>query len=44
MSYWPLDMPYRPATVKEALRLIPSQLASVKVWVGVDILIVLSWR
>lgn len=41
MSYWPLDTPYRPATVKEALRLIPSQLASVKV--RVDILIVLSW-
>lgn len=42
MSYWPLDTPYRPATVKEALRLIPSQLASVKV--RVDILIVLSRR
>lgn len=40
MSYWPLDTPYRPATVKEALRLIPSQLVSVKV--RVDILIVLS--
>lgn len=40
MSYWPLDTPYRAATVKEARRLIPSQLASVKV--RVDILIVLS--
>lgn len=40
MCYWPLDTPYRPATVKEALRLILSQLAPVKV--RVDILIVLS--
>lgn len=40
MSYWPLDTPYRPATVMEAPRLILSQLASIKVLVQVDILIV----
>lgn len=39
MSYWPLDTPYRLATVMEAPRLILSQLASIKLLVQVDILI-----
>lgn len=42
MSYWPLDTPYRPATVMEALRLILSQLASMKVRVQIDVLNVLA--
>lgn len=44
MSYWPLDTPYRPATVMEALRLTLSQLAPMKVGAQVDILIVPSLR
>lgn len=42
MSYWPLDTPYRPATVTEAPRQILSQLASMKVLLQVDILIMLQ--
>lgn len=41
MSYWPLDTPYRPATVVAAPCKRLSQLASVKVLLQVDILIVL---